>query len=292
MPVLMLIIFDMASFPIPFLLFGMPVPSYLPPYLPPFLSFPLFLTIKAIFPLIFLIFYLILLPVLLLLNVKRVYKVLLAVAILPMLCISGLVARRPTEILLDSVQVGSNRYNLTNVNFRDDKYDFNLLYKCNFDNFECEKIQDYISTYSYYSDVEKSKLVVDSKTQEVHVLIQEHNTVRMEYTYGNLSNQSRAYDDKLELSGYDYYLAAYYEAGGISDYDNFHYTLYRCTQSDLNCTQLPFRYDRWEYAIYMKRDLQTHGIRVLAGRDGAEELIYIYSDVPKCYVQACFLTDK
>lgn len=255
----------------------------------PFLPLSLFLKIKIVLPLILAILYLIFASLLLLSNAKRTYKILLTLTIFPMLCIGGLLMLGgSTEYILDSVQTKENRYNLTFYHEFGDVYYLCLLYKCDTNGLGCQEIQHYTGNCQ---SLEKAKLVVNPKTQEVNVFIQQNDLVgyELDYTYGV---QPRSYDEKIEVGEYDYYLASYYEYDKSSGFDR-HYILYRCKTGDLNFTRLPFRYDTLGVqSIYLEYDEQVHEIKISLSSQTNSQLIYTYGDMPKCYMKGCSLADK
>lgn len=251
----------------------------------PFIPLPLFLEIRAPLPLILMVSYLLFIPALILLHPRPVHTIILMVILTPMACIAGITIL-DTEFLLDSAQVTDRRYNLTVIHQIGDNQRTCLLYECEVNNLKCKRISSYYGNCWRMTD---SALVVDPTTHEVNVFLQlddPKNEYELDYTYGD---QPRKYLDKLEVRGYDFYLAYFHDYGDKTIPAIFSYMLYRCIKNGISCERLPFRYDvngRFPGGI-LELDQISGEIKVLI----EDELIYTYGDPPRCYVKGCSITD-
>lgn len=247
----------------------------------PYVPLPLFLEIKAALPLILILCWLICIPSLFLLKIRRVYKIIAGLLMILIVCITG-VFMLGTAYLLSSVQVDNNHYHLIVAHQEGDIFRTCLLYQCNTSDLECVEIG------SYYSDCHsmiKSDLVVNPNTNEINVFKQMYiglsEEIIWDYTYGT---QPRSYLDKLEVEGYDYYLAYYYEYHSPVPHSTFKYMLYKCLKGDLTCERLSFQYDTAGLpASSLELDSKSGDIRVLIDY----QLIYTYGSSPQCYVDGC-----
>jgi hypothetical protein len=239
------------------------------------------MSVEAWLQSLFIVAFLLFIPALLISGIRKIYKIVVLILTVPLLCIASVGLR--TEKVLNSVQVDNNRYHLVYFRPWGDNYGNCLLYQCNKNDLECEQIHSYTGVCW---SVENSKLEVNPNTNEISVFIDEEwsDELSLEFTYGT---QPRAYLDKVGLNGYDYYLAYFH------DYDALHtpftYMLYRCEKDSTNCSRLPFRYDLDHLPHgYLELDEQGAEIKVLI----ENELIYTYSSAPQCHVEGCSLTNE
>lgn len=250
------------------------------PYTRVAIPLPLFLKLNAIFPLIMVVCYLVFIPTLLFSKLRVFYKIILALLMIPLLCLTGFVML-VTQDLSTSAQLGEKRYNLVVVDQIGDISRDCLLYQCNSHNLACKTIDSYLGDCRR---LEQASLVVNSGTNEVNVFLQDEGGTRLDYTYGN---QPRSYIDKLEFEGHDYYLAYYHDYA--LDNSTYSYMLYRCPKGDLTCERLPFQYEtRGLPYSYLEFDNSSHNINIWIDN----ELIYEYGLSPRCYVQGCLIIYK
>lgn len=261
-----------------------------PEFMRPFIPLPTFLTIKQItYPLICISFLFFIFAVLSS-NIRQLFKVTFIIMMSILFCISeggvfgyknGIVS---TEILLDTVEVGNQRFNLVQIIPLEDPSSPCYLYKCDVNDLGCEEIN------SYYGECwgrKDSALVVNQKTNEVNVFIERSIGLNLDFTYGE---QPRSYIDKLQLSDYDYYLAYHHDYDAWST--PYEYMLYKCEKNTVNCSRLPFYYvsDRHNPDGYgnLEFDEQNNEINVFI----FNELICTYGNPSKCHMDGCSLSEK
>lgn len=264
--------------------------SYLTPeFARPFIPLPTFLVIKQVFPYVLCFAFMLFIPALRASRLPKFLKGLLLIVTPILFCASelGVFDRKSgissTEILLNSVEAGRNRYNLVQIVPLGDPSSPCYLYQCDMHDMGCREISTYVGNCW---SVEDSALVVNPRTGEVNVFIDDEwsNGLSMDFTYGI---QPRSYIDRVRFESSDYYLAYFhdYDASG----NRFTFMLYQCTANTVFCWRLPFQYETHGLPDgYLELDLQSREIRILI----RNELIYSYGNSPKCHVPGCSLTEE
>lgn len=256
-----------------------------PEFARPYIPLPIFLTIKQVVLFIICIIFLLFIPAAILSNMR--FTLFIILFVLVAVSAGGVFDRKSgissNEHLLDSVQVENSRYNLVQIIPRGDPHSPCYLYKCNIDDLACQEISSYIGDCKYSKSFD---LVTNPITNEVHVLLDHEwsDGLILDYTYGD---QPRTYLYILESRNFDYYLAYFH------DYDTyntpFKFFLYKCEKDSINCSRLPFQYDEtYLPSGYLEFNNNENEIKVFINK----ELIYIYGNHPKCYVEGCSLADR
>lgn len=251
-----------------------------PEFMRPFIPLPIFLFIKQLFSLIVCLCFLFFITSVFLSNIRPAFKIIFITTMSVLFCVSELAVVdkksgiESTEVLLNTVQVGNERYNLVQIIPLEDHSSPCYLYKCDINDLGCKEISSYYGTCWGRKD---SKLVVNQKTNEINVFIERSIGLNLDFTYGK---QPRSYMDKLQLASYDYYLAYFHEYGDWNA--PYEYMLYKCEKDTTNCSRLPFHYisdrDNFYGYGYLEIDEQSSEIKVLI----LNELIYTYGNSPKC----------
>lgn len=254
-----------------------------PEFARPFIPLPIFLLLKQVVLLIICILFLLFIPAAILSNVR--FSLFIAVFALVFVSAGGVFDRKSgissNERLWDSVQVGNSRYNLVQIIPRGDPHSPCYLYKCDVNDLACEEISSYVGNclYSKNFDLEPNPV-----TNEVNVLMEKEWSTKsiLDFTYGD---QPRTYLHILEVANFDYYLAYFHDVS----LSMFKFMLYKCQKDTVDCSRLPFQYETHKFNNgYLEIDEQSGEIKVLI----ENKLIYTYGNVPKCYVEDCFIKDK
>jgi hypothetical protein len=137
------------------------------------------------------------------------------------------------------------------------------------------------------------KFIYDEKSNEVSLVDISEGS---EQLYATLGQQHRDYDGYAKLGNYVYY-GSLKRIPTNEEFDwTYHFSLYRCELDNTSCIRLPMEYIS-EYDGYIKLYANEITKEIYFYREPTsytlpEELVYIYSEHPRCYVDGCHILDK
>lgn len=242
------------------------------------IPFSIYLQLNQYLPKILLVGYCLFFPILLLAKRELYFSPVLFFAAVPMalLIFVSAIVSNGYEKVVSTAKYNNSIYHVTTDIYIDTGLKIKL-YKCDRFDLNCEKF-DIVSHYQ--SDPINYELIIDDERDEIHVAWEIEGEKQYVYTFGP---HIRNIIDGLRYLNQFYYLTKVIEDGS----QDFIYLLYECNAKDKGCHKLPFKYIKASNDSPMPKSLifnKSGEIQILGAH---EELIYSYSDAPKCYVEGC-----